>query len=132
MTGDLSTNVLFPLRIGDRGRTATETESSAATTYLRGLVEQVLFTRPGERVNRPDFGTGLSALMFEPNGDELAGALQSLIRAALQDALATLASIDQVSVRAVESTVEVTVAFTPIDARGPEVVRVSNVAGGAR
>ena len=132
MTGDLRTDVLFPLRIGDRGRTATETQVSATTTYLRGLVEQVLFTRPGERVNRPDFGTGLSALMFEPVGDELAGALQSLVRAALQDALGTLASVDQVSVRAVESTVEVTVAFTPTGAHGPEVMRVSNVAGGAR
>ena len=44
----------------------------------------MLFTAPGERVNRPDFGSGLLQLVFAPNSDELAGATQFLVQGALQ------------------------------------------------
>ena len=64
--------------------------SYAATSdddHIRDLIEQVLFTSPGERVMRPDFGAGLLALVFEPNSVELrvwCGALwPNLARAAL-------------------------------------------------
>jgi hypothetical protein len=40
--------------------------------HIRDLIEQVLFTSPGERVNRPDFGSGLRQLVFAPNSDERA------------------------------------------------------------
>ena len=67
----------FPYRIDGRGRSA-EPENEDA--HVRELIEQVLFTVPGERVMRPDFGCGLMQLVFAPNSDELAATLQVLVR----------------------------------------------------
>ncbi|QKV56537.1 MAG: GPW/gp25 family protein [Dechloromonas sp.] len=44
------------------------------------MIEQVLFTLPGERVNRPDFGCGLLQLVFAPNSDTLAAAIQMTVQ----------------------------------------------------
>ena len=70
----------YPLRVDARGRSASTSEDD----HLRDLIEQVLFTSPGERVNRPDFGCGLKTLVFMPNSDALAAATQVLTKAALQ------------------------------------------------
>ncbi len=59
----------FPFHIDGRGRTAAPADSD---THLRELIEQLLFTNPGERLNRPDFGSGLLQLVFAPNSTELA------------------------------------------------------------
>lgn len=123
-----ATHVAFPLRIDGRGRTATADDES----YLRGLIELVLFTRPGERVNRPDFGSGVDALVFAPGGDELANATQALVHAALQRHLGDLVRVDQVDVRSEESTLEVTVVYAPLRAPagdGRRILRVSGPAG---
>ena len=120
-------HVGFPLRLDARGRTAL----ADPDTYLRGLVEQVLFTRPGERVNRPDLGSGVDALVFAPAGDELAGATQALVHGALQRHLGELVRVDRVEVTAVESTLEVTVVYAPLRAPAGDPPRVLRVAGGA-
>ena len=52
-----------PWHIDATGRTAQTDDAG----HLRDLIEQVLFTAPGERVMRPDFGSGLLGLVFEPN-----------------------------------------------------------------
>ena len=72
-----------------RPRTTTRTS--------RDLIEQLLFTVPGERVNRPDFGCGLMQLVFAPNSVELAATLQALVQGALQQWLGNLMRIDEVS-----------------------------------
>ena len=48
-------NLNFPYRLDGRGRT----QEASQQDYVTQLVEQVLFTTPGERVNMPDFGSGL-------------------------------------------------------------------------
>ena len=73
-------NIDFPLHLDGGGRTATTDDDD----HIRDMIEQVLFTNPGERVNRPDFGSGLLQLVFAPNSTELAAALQFTIQAALQ------------------------------------------------
>lgn len=116
----------LPLRLDGRGRSA-EVDDEA---YLRALVESVLFTRPGERVNRPEFGSGIGALVFAPAGDELAGTTRALIHGDLQRWLGDLMRVEDVTVEAVESTVSVTVAYTPLGeaaAGGPP--RVTTVRG---
>ena len=130
-TGSTGAHLAFPLRIDARGRTAIADDEH----YLRGLVEQVLFTRPGERVNRPDFGSGIDALVFAPSGDELAAATQTLVHGALQRFLGDLLRIEQVSVQAVEASLEVTVVYAPLVAAAEDrrVLRVSSasaIAGG--
>ena len=78
----MSTSVNFPYQFDGRGRT-----QHALGDYVRQLVEQVLFTSPGERVMRPDFGSGLLAMVFEPNSTALAATAQMLIQGALQQHL---------------------------------------------
>ena len=97
----------YPFRIDGRGRTAC-TDPDA---HIRDLVEQVLFTAPGERVNRPDFGSGLMQLVFAPNSDELATATQFLVQGALQQWLGDLIQVEAVEVLSEDSTLEVTVQY---------------------
>ncbi|MGW0948844.1 GPW/gp25 family protein [Streptomyces sp. NPDC002623] len=113
----------FPLRLDARGRLATVDDEE----YLRGLVEAVLFTRPGERVNRPDFGSGVDRLVFAPSGDELAGATQSLVQAAVQRWLSDLLRVHEVRVEARDAVLDVTIRYTPLrqDTAEPRVLRLT-------
>ena len=65
-----------PFHLDNRGRTA----ETGRDDHIRDLIEQVLFTSPGERVNRPTFGCGLTQLLFAPNSPELAAATQFLVQ----------------------------------------------------
>jgi phage baseplate assembly protein W len=97
----------FPYYIDRRGRTAL----SHAANHVRDLIEQVLFTSPGERVMRPDFGSGLLAMVFEPNSTALAATSQMLIQGALQQHLGHLIAVQSVEVKAIDSTFHVEVRY---------------------
>jgi Bacteriophage baseplate protein W len=101
-------NIDFPFHFDTRGRTA-ETDDD---DHIRDLIEQVLFTAPGERVNRPDFGSGLMRLVFAPNSDELATATQFLVQGSLQQWLGDLIQVDEVQVQNEDSTLFVTIQYT--------------------
>ena len=101
-------NVDFPYRIDGRGRTADTTDED----HIRDMVEEVLFTSPGERVNRPTFGCGLLQLVFAPNSDELAATTQYLVQGALQQWLGDLIQVNTVTVSNEDSTLRVTVSYT--------------------
>jgi phage baseplate assembly protein W len=96
-----------PFHLGRAGRTATTDEDD----HIRDLILQVLFTSPGERVNRPDFGCGLKAMVFAPAGEAAAAATQVLVKGALQRWLQDEIEVEEVVVEAVESTLSVTVAY---------------------
>ena len=98
----------FPYQFDERGSTA-ETDRDG---HLRDLIEQVLFTAPGERVNRPTFGSGLMQLVFQPNSDELAATVQFLVQGALQQWLGDLIEVNGVQVTNEDSTIAVTVDYT--------------------
>ncbi len=97
----------YPLHFDAHGRTARTSDDD----HIRDLIEQVLFTAPGERVNRPTFGTGLMQLVFAPNSDELATATQFLVQGALQQWLGDLIQVEAVQVASRESTLTVTVQY---------------------
>lgn len=97
----------FPYSFGGHGRSREADEA----TWIRGLIEQVLFTAPGERVMRPDFGSGLRELVFAPNSPELAATVQFLVQGALQQWLADLILVESVEVSAVESRLAVQVQY---------------------
>ena len=86
-------NIDFPFHFDERGRTAATGDDD----LVRDMIEQLLLTSPGERVNRPDFGSGLLHAVFEPNSPELAKAQEFSARAALQRWLG-----DVIEVRALE------------------------------
>lgn len=98
----------FPYRIDGRGRTAETDEDD----HVRDLVYQVLFTSPGERVNRPDFGCGIGQLVFMPNSDALAAATQFLVQGALTRWLDEVIAVQRVEVVPLESTLTVHVVYT--------------------
>lgn len=100
-------NIGFPLRIDARGRTATVDHEQ----HIRDLIQQVLFTEPGERVNRPNFGAGLAELVFTPNNSELATATTALVSGALQQELGALIIVEAVRVNSTDSTVQITVQY---------------------
>ncbi len=100
-------NLSYPYNIDGRGRTAQTTEEA----WVRGLIEQVLFTSPGERVMRPDFGSGVMQLVFAPNSPELAAATQMLIQSALQQWLDDIIVVESVTAESEESTLRVTVQY---------------------
>ncbi|VTU27803.1 baseplate wedge subunit [Variovorax sp. SRS16] len=97
----------FPYRFDSLGRTAT----TARDDHIRDLIEQVLFTAPGERVMRPDFGSGLLALVFEPNSSTLAATTQMLVQGALQQYLSDLIAVQSVQVVNDDSALRVDVSY---------------------
>ena len=101
-------NIDYPYRFDGRGRTAEADDNE----HIRDLVEQVLFTAPGERVNRPTFGCGLLRLVFAPNSEELAGATQFLVQGSLQQWLGDLIEVNDVKVVNDDATLLVTVEYT--------------------
>lgn len=102
------TNLRYPYQIDGRGRTAEAGEDE----FIRGLIEQVLFTSPGERVMRPDFGSGVMQLVFAPNSDELAATTQFLVQSALQQWLGNLIALEGVEVESIDSTLRVVVRYS--------------------
>lgn len=101
------TDIAFPYRFAGSGRTALADHDR----HIRDLIEQVLFTSPGERVNRPAFGTGLKQLVFAPSSPELATATQFLVHGALQQWLGDLILIEQVRVEAEDASLRVLVQY---------------------
>lgn len=101
-------NLHHPYQFDGRGRTRDADEA----IWIRGLVEQVLLTSPGERVMRPDFGSGLRQLVFAPGGPEIAATVQFLVQGSLQRWLGGLIAVEDVTAAAVESTLTVSVAYT--------------------
>jgi hypothetical protein len=97
----------FPFQFDTAGGTATTDHED----HIRDMIEQFLFTAPGERVNRPEFGSGLMQLVFAPNSDELAAALQHTVQAGLQRYLADLIRVHEVAVTAEDAALHVTVRY---------------------
>jgi len=107
----MATYVSFPYQFDGRGRT----QQAALQDYIKQLVETVLFTSPGERVNLPDFGSGLLQLPFAPNSVEMAAATQFAVQAALQKWLSNYVKVQSVVATAQDATLTVTVTYTPLN-----------------
>ncbi|HTN47553.1 MAG TPA: GPW/gp25 family protein [Flavipsychrobacter sp.] len=100
-------NINYPYKIDHNGRTSLARDEK----HIIDMIEQVLFTSPGERVNRPTFGSGLMQLVFQPNSDELATTTQFLVQGALQQWLGELIEVNDVQVQNLNSTLYVKVDF---------------------
>lgn len=97
-----------------RGRIAEE-ENYA--THIEQMMVQVLFTAPGERINRPDFGCGVKRLIFAPNSEVSAALAQVTIFQALTRWLGTVITVNDVKARSIEERLEIIIAYT-LRARG--------------
>ena len=101
-------NVDFPYHIDGRGRTA----ATGYEDHIRDMIEEVLFTVPGQRVNRPTFGCGLLQLVFAPNSAELAATTQYLVQGSLQQWLGDVIQVNAVSVESQDSSLSVRIDYT--------------------
>jgi phage baseplate assembly protein W len=120
-------NVAFPYAFDTGGHTA----QTDPLTHIGDMIEQILFTSPGERVNRPTFGSGTAQLVFAPNSDVLAAAQQQAVQSGLQQWLSDLIRVQSVSVSAEEATLQVTVTYTVIQSQQQQTQQFVYGAGGA-
>ena len=97
----------YPFRIDHTGRVATVDRDD----HVRQLIEQLLFTIPGERVNRPTFGSAVHNLVFVPNNPELTTTIQYMLRSSLQQWLGDVIHVEAVQVESEEATLRVTVQY---------------------
>src|SRR5262245_4273240 len=97
----------YPYAIDQQHRTAT----TANIQYIEQLIEQMLFTMPGERVNRPDFGSNLMQLVFAPQNDELIASLRLLLQGVLQRWLGNINRVESININAQEQTLTITVQY---------------------
>jgi len=111
----------YPFHFDNRKRTAQTTEDD----HIRDMIEEVLFTVPGERVNRPDFGCGLMQLIFAPGSDELAGATQFLVHGALQKWLGDRIRVESVVVESQEATLNITVQYVVLQIQTRRIAQFS-------
>jgi phage baseplate assembly protein W len=100
-------NIAFPLQIDRAGRTATAT----ADDHVRQMIEQLLFTRLGERVMQPTLGCSLLQLAFEPNSPEIAAVVQMTVQASLQQWLGDVVRVDSLTVSAAGAVLTITLTY---------------------
>jgi uncharacterized protein len=101
-------NVAFPYGFDGRGRTREADDER----HVRDMIEQLLFTAPGERVNRPTFGSGVQQLVFAPNSDALAAALRLSVQAGLQQWLGDVIEVTDIVIESHDSTLRLDVQYT--------------------
>lgn len=101
-------NIDFPFHLDSRGRTALTDDSD----HIRDMIEQLIFTGPGERVNRPDFGSGVLQLVFAPNSPELAATVQVTLQAAVQRWLGDVIELRDLEVEAMDSSLSIVMKYT--------------------
>jgi uncharacterized protein len=100
-------NIDFPFHFDKRGHTAADDDDK----HIRDMLEQLLFTNPGERVNRPDFGTGLAQLIFGPNSPELASAAKFTLQADIQRWLGDLIEVQALDVTSEDSSLRIRIQY---------------------
>ena len=110
-------HIQFPFQFDENGLTATSNEYA----HIRQMIEQILFTNPGERVNRPTFGSGLLQAVFEPNSSEMAATTQYLIQSSLNQWLGNSIEVNEVEVSVIDSTLEVIVSYTILLSKESEI-----------
>ncbi len=101
----------FPIHLDSRGGFAL----TGVDDHIRDMIYQVLFTSPGERVNRPDFGCGLLQLVFMPNSDVIASAVQFMVQGALSRWLSDVISVRWVRIECQDERLVVDVSYTRRD-----------------
>lgn len=104
-------NLFFPYQVDGRGRSRRARRDEDNDEYIRGLIQQLLLTSPGERVMRPEFGSGLRQLLFAGNSPELATSTQMMMQGALQQWLGDLILVESVQIQAIESALQVEVVY---------------------
>jgi len=100
----------FPFRPTALGR--SDTVAYGSDTHVRQMLELLVFTVPGERVMRPDLGSPVHQMVFGPVGGATAVALEAALQAAVQQWLADVLTLLDLTVTALDEDAAVEVAIT--------------------
>ena len=103
----MATHFGIPFRIDARGRTGSATSQE----HIRDLIEAVIFTSSGERVNRYEFGSGAAQLVFQPAGAQVVAAIEFMLQGALAQHLGHLIEVRSVDAEVDDATLKVTVVY---------------------
>jgi phage baseplate assembly protein W len=109
MPSSIIHSIRYPFAL-DRGlgRLQEETDYSR---HIDQMIKQVLFTAPGERINRPDFGCGIRRMVFAPNSDINASILNTLVVQSLDRWLGDVITVSDVKVAAIEERLEIAIVY---------------------
>lgn len=103
------TSIHYPIAVdGALGRLQEEIDYPE---HVDQLIRQVLFTSPGERINRPDFGCGVKRMIFAPNSEVSASLAQVTIFEALKRWLEPLITVNDVRVKAIDEVLEIRIVY---------------------
>jgi uncharacterized protein len=100
-------DLAFPYHLDNHGETATAERND----HIRQMLEQLLLTRPGERVNRPDFGCGLPDLLFGPSSPEAAAAARVTVAGSVQRWLGDVIELTELEIEAGDDTLTVNLTY---------------------
>ena len=107
------TSIKYPFQIdAGLGRVRAEPER---TKYVRHLMQQVLLTSPGERIDRPDFGCGVRRMVFAPNNPATAALTEVLVYQALSTWLADEIVVDRIDVHADVATLSIEITYRDVE-----------------
>ena len=119
----------YPLRIDGGSQQAAQAPYAA---HVEQMIEQILLTAPGERVDLPQFGCGLRQLVFAPLTDSLSASLKIQVTQALGRWLAGIIQVSSIDVTSSSEdaalgpgTVQVTVSYTLVDTQTREQTTVT-------
>lgn len=115
----------YPYHFDGRRRTA----QTDGPRHVRDLIEQLLLTEPGERVNRPDFGSGVMQLVFAAASPEVAATVEFLVRGALQQFLSDRIAVDRVSAEVVGSRLTISVDYIIVATGEPQTLTLEREVG---
>ena len=100
--------ISFPFNIG----TTSAPEAAADIDILKASIIQILLTKRGDRVNRPDFGINVLDMLFENNNDILG----ELVRLEVSTAIARYEPrviVQDTVVTRTDTTLQLEIFFTP-------------------
>jgi len=99
----------YPFAIdGGFGQLSLQTDYAE---HVEQLMKQLLFTNPGERINRPDFGCGIRRMVFAPNSTESASLAQVTIFQALETWLSPVIKVENVEVAAQDEILSIKIQY---------------------
>jgi len=120
-------DLAFPFRID---ASSQQTAQAPYPAHVDQMVRQLLLTTPGERVNLPQFGCGLAALVFAPISDALAATVKLRVVQGLDEWLDGVVNLVDVDVLAGADAPEpgavlVTVTYTLVETQSAQTVTVT-------
>jgi phage baseplate assembly protein W len=118
----------FPFRVDP---VSQQTAQAAYAAHVDHMVRQLLLTTPGERVDLPQFGCGLRALVFAAGSDALEATVKLRVIQGLGQWLGGIVTVLDVALGAAPGTViepgtvEVTVTYTLVETQADQTVTVN-------